>query len=433
METFGLRWPGRDAARRASEEPARGALVVDPDSGHAAEDAIHAVIEGDNLDVMRLLRPVYRGRVQLAFLDPPYNTGRNLAYADRFREPSRQYLARSGQTDDPIETRGRLHANWLSFMRPRLALVHELLAPTGFCVVTIDDGEVAVLRLLLDEIFGEDGFVAHAVWQKAYVANQTAKHLSNTHDHVLIYARDAAEARSGRLPRSPRQLAAFRNPDDDPRGPWKAENLSAGKPYSKGTFVITTPEGRTVRPPPGRWWRCSEERYRQWAADGRIWFGKDGRGRPMLKKYLSEVRAGLTPDTWWTHEDCGSNKEASTHLKALFHGRAAFDTPKPVRLLERIVTLFCPDGGLVLDPFAGSGTTGHAVLEVSARDGKRRPFVLVQLPEPTAEDALPTLAHVCRERLRRACAERGGGFRALRWVADAPDAGDDGLQALPET
>lgn len=389
-----LSWTGRAEAEREATRPPRSRLVPLPELTRGDAEAPHAVIEGDNLEAMRLLLDGHAGRVQLAFFDPPYNTGRDLAYGDRFD-----------------------HGEWLSMMYPRLALARRLLAETGFLVCTIDDREVARLRLLLDELFGEEAFVANAVWEKAYVANQTARHLSNTHDHVLVYARDPRRARSGRLPRTDRQLRAFRNPDDDPRGPWKPENLSAGKAYSRGDYAIRTPSGREIRPPPGRWWRCSRERYEAWLAEGRIWFGARGDGRPMLKKYLSEVRPGLTPSTWWDHRSCGTNKEASIELKRLFGGRAVFPTPKPVRLMRRIVELFCPDGGVVLDPFAGSGTTGHAVLEADLADGRTRPAVLVQLAEPLSEPDLPDLAALCRERLRRAGEALGApGFRAWRVV-----------------
>lgn len=401
-----MTWPGRDSAAQGAARQEDLALIADPASSVSFEDATHAVVEGDNLDVLTLLIPAYAGAVQLVFLDPPYNTGRDLAYRDAFGSS----------------------ADWLSMMEPRLILARQLLAETGFCVVTLDDGEVAHLRLLMDEVFGRANFVGNVVWQKAYVANQTARLLSNTHDHVLVYARHAASARMGRLPRTDRQLAAFRNPDADPRGPWKAENLSSGKPYARGSFAIVTPHGRVVRPPAGRWWRCSEARYQAWLREGRIWFGVEGRGRPMLKKYASEVRDGLTPSTWWSHDEVGTNKEASIELKRLFGGRALFETPKPLRLLQRILALFCPDGGVVVDPFAGTGTTAHAAMSLRRVDGRPRPTVLIQRAEPTAHPDLPTLAHVCRERVRLAAATSGEpGFRSFQ-VGPAKGAWPIGLR-----
>ncbi len=289
-------------------------------------------------------------------------------------------------------------------MAPRLLGAHGMLADSGFLVVCIDQHEVHHLRLLLDEIFGPEQFVADIVWQNAYTANATARWLSSTHDHLLVYARHAPAATVGRLRRTEAQRAAYRNPDDDPRGPWKAENLSASRPYSKGRFTIVTPSGRRVRPPSGRSWRCSDSQYAAWLADGRIWFGRAGTGKPMLKKYLKEVPDALTPSTWWPSSECGSNKEASTELKAMFDGEVVFDTPKPVRLLRRVVDLFCPTDGLVVDLFAGSGSTGHAVLEANVSDHGTRRFLGVQHGTPTSDARWPTLAAMCRERLRRAAA-----------------------------
>jgi hypothetical protein len=224
----------------------------------------------------------------------------------------------------------------------------------------------------------------------------------------LVYAKNASQTTVGRVPRSDEQIAKFENPDNDPRGPWKAENLSAGKFYSAGQFTIVTPSGIQVTPPKGRYWRCNEQRYKEWLADNRIWFGKDGTGRPMLKKFLSEVQEGLTPDTWWKHEDVGTNKEATLELKKLFDGASVFDTPKPVRLLKRIIKLFADKDSIVMDFFAGSGTTGEAVLALNNEDGGTRQFIVVQFPEkieasstePTLE--FGTIDKITCERIRRA-------------------------------
>lgn len=404
---FGLTWAGKQASLEAAREPPTATLA--PETADTwSSSARHAVVEGDNLEVLRVLQRAYRSQVDLVAIDPPYNTGRQFAYDDDWTEPVAAWLDRTGQQDAGQRTRarpdlrGRRHSLWLSMMWPRLALCQDLLADHGFLVVCIDDHEAHHLRVLLDELFGPEQFVADIVWQKAYTANMTARWVSRTHDHLLVYARHAPAARVGRLPRTAAQRGAFKNPDDDPRGPWKAENLSASRPYSKGRFPITTPSGRTVSPPAGRCWRCSLARYEEWLADGRIWFGRDGQGRPMLKKFLAEMDDALTPTTWWPSAECGSNKEASTELKALFDGEAVFDTPKPVRLLRRVLDLFCPRDGLVVDVFAGSGTTGHAVVEANAADGGDRRAVLVQRPTPTDDPRWPTLTRLCHQRVERA-------------------------------
>ena len=244
----------------------------------------------------------------------------------------------------------------------------------------------------------------------------TAQFISDTHDHVLIFAKNADSAGLGRFDRSDEQKAKFKNPDNDTRGSWKAENLSAGKFYAAGQFPITGPSGQTFLPPPGRYWRCNEKQYQQWLEDKRITFGQSGDGRPMLKKFLSEVAEGLTPSTWWNHEDFGTNKEASIELKDLFDGDACFQTPKPIKLLRKICGLGTDEDSLVLDFFAGSGTTAHAVFANNASDGGSRRFILVQLPErldPNDKDqklaanvcdkiSKPrTIAELTKERLRR--------------------------------
>ncbi len=269
----------------------------------------------------------------------------------------------------------------------------------------------------MNEIFGEENFICNAVWQKAYTANMTAEFISDTHDHILIYAKDSNSAELGRFDRTDEQKAKFKNPDNDPRGPWKAENLSAGKFYSAGQFVISGPTGEQFLPPPGRYWRCNEDQYRNWLSDRRITFGKDGDGRPMLKKFLSEAVEGLTPSSWWRHEDFGSNKEASIELKALFDGAAVFQTPKPVKLLRRIIELATEGDDLIFYFFAGSGTSAHATIESNEQDCESRRFLLVQLPEQLDPDEksqktsadfcgeigkVPNIVELTKERLRRA-------------------------------
>ena len=418
-ERYGLQWVGRADALQAANEPASGTLVPDRRRSFGWEEANHVIVEGDNLEVLRILQRSYFDSVQLIFIDPPYNRNGSFLYQDNYGDPVGEYLRFTGQVDEcrrrlttNTDLAGRFHSRWLTMMYPRLALARSLLAETGFLVVTIDDHEVHNLRLILDELFGPENFVANVVWQKTYTANMTARLISDTHDHVLIYAKMSDKASFGRIPRTAGQLGAFENHDDDPKGPWKAENLSAGRYYEAGQFIIVTPTGRKVTPPKGRFWRCNETRYQTWLAEGRIWFGKKGDGRPMVKRYLAEAREGLTPSTWWPHNECGSNKEASLELKKLFDGEMVFDTPKPVRLLRRVLHLCAPPGSLVMDFFAGSGTTAHAVLEANEEDGGNRRFVLVQLPVPLPRT---TISDLCIERVRRAGQGRvDAGYRVFR-------------------
>jgi adenine-specific DNA-methyltransferase len=413
-ERYSFTWHGKARARQMAQTPATGTLRPCPEESVNWDSTQNLFIEGDNLEVLKLLQKSYHKQVKMIYIDPPYNTGGEFIYPDRFQDNLETYLRYTGQIDDQglkvsanAESSGRYHTNWLNMMYPRLRLARNLLRDDGVIFVSIDDTEVANLRKVLDEIFGEENFVANAVWQKAYVANMTAKYISNTHDHLLVYARDKDQLSFGRFDRTEKQKEKFKNPDDDPRGPWKAENLSSGKYYAAGQFTITTPSGRQVKPPEGRYWRCNEETYKKWLKEDRIYFGKDGRGRPMLKKYLSEVGHGLTPDTWWGHKEFGSNKEASIYLKELFDGVQVFDTPKPVKLLRKILELGCPQDGLVLDFFSGSCPLAEAVLDLNIEDGFERRFIMVQLPEPITltndgnDKKYSDIAEVGRERISR--------------------------------
>ena len=387
-EKYGLNWHGKRRARQLALTPSLGTLRPCPEESVDWDTTQNLMIEGDNLEVLKLLQKSYSGKVKLIYIDPPYNTGGEFVYPDDFKDNITNYLGLTGQMNGEgrklttnTEASGRFHTDWLNMMYPRLKLARNLLGGNGLIFVSIDDHETNNLRTLMNEVFGEENFVCNAVRQKAYTANMTAEHISDTHDHILIYAKDAISAELGRFDRTDEQMAKFKNPDNDPRGPWKAENLSAGKFYAAGQFVITGPNGQQFFPPPGRYWRCNEDQYKKWVADNRITFGQGGDGRPMLKKFLSEVVEGLTPSSWWRHEDFGSNKEASIELKSLFDGEAVFQTPKPVKLLCRIIELTTADEDLVLDFFAGSGTTAHSVFQSNEKDSGNCRFLLIQLPE----------------------------------------------------
>jgi adenine-specific DNA-methyltransferase len=411
-ERYGLTWPGKANCSRIIQQPSLGTLRPAPEESVEFDTTENLIIEGDNLEVLKLLQKSYLGKVKMIYIDPPYNTGNDFIYPDDYSETLQTYLEYTGQADADgrkfgtnTDTDGRFHSKWLNMMYPRPYLARNLLRDDGLLFVTINDQEHSNLRTLLNEIFGEESFVGTAVWEKAYTANMTAQFISDTHDYVVIYSRNPESASLGRFERSDEAKAKFTNPDNDPRGPWKAENLSAGKYYGAGQFQITGPTGLTFSPPPGRYWRCNEDQYQTWLADGRITFGRENTGRPMLKKFLAEVREGLTPSTWWEHEQFGTNKDASLELKALFPGDAFSVTPKPVLLLRRMIDLGTDpqseSESVILDFFAGSGTTGHAVLEANQQDGANRKFILVQLPEPTGRIDYPTIADLTKERVRR--------------------------------
>lgn len=400
-----LDWLHRDAAFRiAAQTPTR---VLRPHAaGHVFGDPAAAagnlLIQGDNLEALKALLPFYRGQVKCIFIDPPYNT----------KSAFEHY-------DDNLE-----HSQWLTMMLPRLQLLREFLREDGSIWVTIDDNEGHYLKVLMDEVFGRGNFIANVVWQKAYTSNQTAKHISDTHDHVLLFARSADKLKLGKLARTEQQIATFKNPDNDPRGPWKAENLSAGKYYSAGTFPIEGPTGKAFLPPPNRYWRCNRAQYDAWLADGRITFGLKGDGRPMLKKYLAEATQGLTANTWWEHASFGSNKEASINLKALLEGTEnIFQTPKPEKLAQRVLELSTDPGDRVLDSFLGSGTT------VAVAHKMGRHWIGVESGEHAITHCLPRMQKVIAGEKggisSSAGWQGGGGFQMLQLGSPLFDANGD--------
>lgn len=407
-ERYGLSWAGKSDALKVLRQLTTATLLPAPSESEKWDTTGNTIIEGDNLEVLKTLQHAYHGKVKLIYIDPPYNTGGDFIYPDDYSEGLASYQLFTRQVSEEghklttnVNTSGRYHSRWLTMMYPRLYLARNLLREDGVIFVSIDDHEVHNLRLVMDEIFGEENFIANIVWQKRYVSNVTAKHVSDMHDYVVVYGRRSEKVKFNLTPRTESQLEDYKNPDSDPRGSWRTQDLSASKPYQAGLFEITGPTGKKFTPPPGRYWRCNQETFNEWRRDNRIWFGKDGSGRPMLKAFLDEVQAGLTPHTWWAHEFAGHNKEATLEMKKLFEGESPFDTPKPAKLVRRILELAGDSEGIVLDFFAGSGTTGEALLELNKEDGGNRKFILVQLPESTGRKDFPTIAEITKERVRR--------------------------------
>lgn len=428
-EKYGLNWHGKRRAQMLALSPSTGTLRPCPEDSVSWGTTQNLMIEGDNLEVLKLLQRSYKGKVKMIYIDPPYNTGNDFVYADDFKDSILNYLERTGQVDlgrkisSNSEASGRFHTDWLNMMYPRLKLARDLLQEDGVIFISIDDTEQANLRALCDLIMGEENFIANIIWQKKFARQNDAEYFSTMHDHILCYAKNSRKADPNGwllnlLERTDDDNVGYSNPDNDPRGPWTSVVLSAKSGSQKLIYAITTPSGRECMPPDGRFWAVSADRFEALVADKRIWFGKEGNGVPRLKTFLSEVQSGLRPNTIWFHEEVSHNQEARQSLKELFDGRGVFDSPKPVRLVQRMIQIASADNeSLCLDFFAGSGTTGHAVLAQNAADGGRRRYILVQLPEQLdpakneQRDAASycdqlgkprNIAELTKERLRRA-------------------------------
>ncbi len=415
-EKYGLNWHGKRRARQLALTSSLGTLRPRRVESVNWESTKNLMIEGDNLEVLKLLQKSYANKVKVIYIDPPYNTGKDFIYKDNFQNNIKSYLEQTKQIEDgnkvssDSEVRGRTHTDWLNMMYPRLKLARNLLRDDGAIFISIDDGEVANLRAMCDEIFGEENFIASIVWQKKYAPQNDATYFSDMHDYIVVYAKMAKQTKSDPkgwsldlLPRTQSQDAAYKNPDNDPRGVWKSSDLSVKTYSAKNDYPITIPSGKVVYPPKTTCWRVSKERYEELLADNRIWFGIAGTGVPSLKRFLSEVQDGTVPVTWWPYEDAGHNQDAKKELKALFEDAdIIFDTPKPVKLMSRILKLTTTSdkNAIVMDFFAGSGAIGQAVYEMNSQDGGNRRFILVQLPEPI-KDSEMAISDLTKERLRR--------------------------------
>jgi adenine-specific DNA-methyltransferase len=428
-ERYLLDWPGRREALLAANAPVARALRPVRAESVGFDTAPHLFIEGDNLDVLKLLQESYRGKVKLIYIDPPYNTGSDFVYHDDFAATAAEYLARSGQSDQDgrrlvarAESGGRLHSDWLSMMYPRLKLARNLLADDGAIFVSIDATEQANLTRLLAEVMGEDNFRASIVWQKRYTRSNNTRDFTAVTENIVVFAR-SERFTVNLLPRTAAADARYANPDSDPRGAWKGAsflNPASAAQRPNLCYEIQNPNTGQRTWPSSNAWRRSRSEFDRLAADGRLYWGADGTSPvPSVKMFLSEAR-GLTPTNFWSHEYAGSTDDGTRDLAALLDGRV-FDNPKPVRLMRRVLEHATDPGSLVLDFFAGSGTMAQAVLELNAADGGTRRFIAIQLAEecpprsPAAAAGLRTVADIGKERIRRAGQLVSGGPHHPRW------------------
>ncbi|KZM58807.1 site-specific DNA-methyltransferase [Geobacillus thermoleovorans] len=408
-EKYEFTWHGKTQAMKLAQTPSTGTLRPDKASSKNWETTENLYIEGDNLEVLKLLQKSYFGKIKMIYIDPPYNTGKDFVYKDDFRDNIRNYKEITQQTTKAnTETNGRYHTDWLNMMYPRLKLARNLLREDGVIFISIDDTEVSNLKKICDEIFGEVNFITIFIWQRAFAPVNMNKFASRNHDFVLCYAKQIDFLSWYGLPRSQEADTRYSNPDNDPRGPWTSGDLSVGPPVPEKIYEIVTPSGRVVYPPKGYCWRVTKERFAELLADNRIWFGKDGDSVPRLKRFLSEVKSTITPLTVWTHQEVSHSQDAKKELKELFEDQSVMDYPKPVKLMKRILELSTRENDIILDFFSGSATTAHAVMQLNAEDGGNRKFIMVQLPEKTDETSdaykagYKNICEIGKERIRRA-------------------------------
>jgi adenine-specific DNA-methyltransferase len=418
-ERYSFTWNGKTRTRMLAQTPSTGTLRPCPEESVDWETTQNIFIEGDNLEVLKLLQKSYHKKIKAICIDPPYNTGHDFVYKDDFKDNIKNYKAITGQIDGEgrnissnPETSGRYHTDWLNMMYPRLKLARNLLRDDGVIFIHIDDNEVANLRKMCDEIFGEENFVANVVWEKKYAPSNDAKWLSDNHDHILIYSKYKESWRPRPLPRSEDQNQRYTNRDNDPRGVWKSSDLTV-KSYSAAyDYPIKTPSGRIVNPSNGRCWVVSKTKFEELCQDDRIWFGETGDNVPSIKRFLSEVKAGVVPLTIWKHAEVGHNQIGRQEIKKLFENKGFFDGPKPVSVINRALHIANTDSNdIILDFFAGSATTAHAVMQRNAEQDEKSIFIMVQLPEPCARESeafrsgYKTIADIAKERIRRAAAK----------------------------
>ncbi|MEY4764045.1 MAG: hypothetical protein RI907_718 [Pseudomonadota bacterium] len=416
-EKYGLNWHGKRAARQLALTPSTGTLRPCPDESVDWDTTQNMMIEGDNLEVLKLLQKSYAGKVKLIYIDPPYNTGKDFVYPDNFHDSIQNYMELTGQTEggrkisSNTDASGRFHTDWLNMIYPRLKLAHSLLKDDGVIFVSIADHEIHNLRAAMNEVFGEENFIASVIWQKVFSPKNSARYFSEDHDYVVVFAKNADAWSPRLLPRTEEMEARYTNPDNDPRGVWASDNLTARNYYGAGTYPVTCPSGRVISgPPAGRYWAISKDKFQELDNDRRIWWGADGDNMPRLKRFLHEVQGGRIPQTLWSYEEVGHTQEGKKELIAAVtfpNSDVVFDTPKPTRLMRRILQLATsPDStDLVVDFFAGTGTTMDAVYAQNAEDGGKRRCILVQLPEPLegAESAgWTSIADITRARITAA-------------------------------
>lgn len=394
-ERYEFRWFGKSKAKRNAFMPTRATLHYDESRSVNPETTENIIIEGENLEVLKILLAGYRNKVKVIYIDPPYNTGEDFLYNDNYSEGCQAYWERTEQSEDGItldtnsDASGRFHSNWLDMMYSRLLVARNLLRPDGVIFMSIDDHEIQHLRKISDEVFGESNFVANIVWQKR-TSPDARCNLGAAHDYILVYAKDVdlLKPTLNLIELTEERAAEYKNPDNDPRGRWASVDITGqtGHATDSQYYTITTPSGKQYKPTAGRCWALAKETFDKLVQDNRIWFGLNGSSIPRKKVFLSEV-GGANAWTWWTNKEVGHNQAGSKELKEILGTTDIFENPKPSRLIQQILCIASKQEDLILDFFAGSGTTGHAVVNQNLKDGGHRKYILVQVPQTTDENS----------------------------------------------
>src|SRR5690606_18595412 len=423
-ERYVLNWAGKSDAFKVLQMPTTKTLIPSKEESVNFDETQNIFIEGENLEVLKVLQKSYFGKVKMIYIDPPYNTGNDsFIYPDKFSESKADYEKRVGDKDEEgymtkdgmfkknSKENGQYHSNWLNMMMPRLYLAKNLLRQDGVIFISIDDNEVHNLRLLMNEIFGEENFVSQFIWEKR-ITRENRKVVSTRHDYIICYSKSTIDAERvlGLLPMDDDAISRYKNPDNDPRGDWTSVPAiaQAGHATKSQFYTLKTPAGREVDPPSGSCWRYTQSKMNEAIADNRMWFGNDGNGVPRIKKFLTEGQQGLTPETIWWAKDVGTNDTAKRELTKLFDGIAVFETPKPASLIKRILQLSQTKDQLCIDFFSGTSPLPEAIMDLNKEDGGNRKYICVQLPELTEEKSeaykagYKTIAEISKERIRRA-------------------------------
>lgn len=414
-ERYSFLWAGKSKGIRLRDKCSKATLVPYREESVDFEETGNVFVEGDNLEVLKILQKAYQGKIKMIYIDPPYNTGKDFVYKDDFSDSLKNYLKYTGQTNGNgektstnLETSGRYHSNWLTMIYPRLFIARNLLEQNGLIFVSIDDNEIHNLRMIMNEIFGEENFISEIVWHSKYTVANDTRYLSQQHEYVLLYAKNKESIDKLRLPRTEEMNDRYTNPDNDSRGPWKPTPLHA-KSGKGESYTYTFKNGVSWKAPVGRYPRFSIETLKKLDQENRIWCGKKNESTPSVKTFLNELSDERVSGDLWPYEEVGHTHYSNEELADLL-GKGVFDNPKPTKLVFKMLQLATntDNHNIVLDFFAGSGTTAQSVLEQNMADGGNRKFILVQLPEPTAKDSearksgYKTIADICKERIRRA-------------------------------